>query len=457
MKLFIHRIQKHILERPILFLVGIGLLVRVLIAICYSNQVSIFNDSQSYVPLAEQLGALNLDGYNGLRTPGYPFLLMLTGINFSIVVIIQAILGILSSVLLFKISYKLHNHTFLAFANGLSLSFFLHILFYERAILTESLTLCTLIVCVWYIVHIDFFNPKQKSTITHRQSLILGILMAIVFLVRPMFIVITPLVVFCFIIIYYRQLKFTLLITRMLLLAIPAVVSYQGWSFLNFQNTGYKSVTAFSGMNLAQSCVSFVDKASDTHADLRDLYVHKRDSVIAGNGDVSMTVWRVYETLKAKENITVSELSQRFDPMNKELITNNPSDYLKQVGISWVDFWKESILWNHNKFKLKTPKLVLTGTWLYIQTPVLYIMNVVFLIISGLMIITRIRKKGFYFDFYFFCVVLIIGSSLGQALVIYGNNDRFSVPFLPFIILVISHYLYKKEIFKKIIPINHKN
>lgn len=455
MKVFIHRIQKIALERPILFLVVIGLFSRVLIAITYSNQVSIFNDSQSYVPLAEQLGAFNLDGYNGLRTPGYPLLLMLTGVNFSIVIIIQMLLGILSSIFLYKTSLKLIHHIPLALFNGLSLSFFLHILFYERAILTESLTLFSLVVCLWYIVRIDFFKLKQKGTITYVQSGVLGILIAIVFLIRPMFIVLTPLVIFCFLM-NYRHLRLTAIISRAFLLCIPAIMSYQGWSLLNFQNTGYKSVTAFSGINLAQNCVFFADKASDSHADLRDLYVHKRDSVIAANGDVSMTVWRVYETLKAKENITVSELSQRFDPMTKELIKNNPSDYLQQVGVSWVHFWKESILWNHDKFKYKIPKNILTGTWLYIQTPILYIMNSVFLIISLLLIIAQIRKRIFHFDFHLFCVVLIVGSSLGQALVIYGNNGRFSIPFLPFIILIISHYLYKKGIFKKITPVNNK-
>ncbi|WP_299678964.1 hypothetical protein [uncultured Dokdonia sp.] len=448
-------IQRFILQKPLLFLIIIGALARILIALCYSNQVSIFNDSESYVPLAEKLGALNLKGYDGLRTPGYPFLLMLSGINFSVVVFIQMILGIISSIFLFKISYKLIHSTALALLNALSISFFLHILFYERAILTEALTLSTLIVCLWYITHIQFFNQEKSSKITYKQSLILGILMAVVFLVRPMFIVITPLVVFCFIV-GYRHLRFTAILSRALLLCIPAVMSYQGWSYLNFQNTGYKSVTAFSGINLAQSCVSFVDKANDTHADLRDLYVHKRDSVIAENGDVSMTVWRVYETLKAKENITVSELSQRFDPMTKELIKNNPSSYFKQVGISWIDFWEEYILWNYSKFEYKIPTWTLSGIWLYIQTPMLYIMNVLFLIISGIITIRRIREKRFYFDFYLFCTVLIIGSSIGQALVIYGNNGRFSVPFLPFIIIVISHYLYKKEIFKKIIPVNNK-
>ncbi|MFT5891182.1 MAG: 4-amino-4-deoxy-L-arabinose transferase-like glycosyltransferase [Dokdonia sp.] len=443
------RIQKLALQKPILFLIIIGVLVRVLIAICYSNQVSIFNDTESYIPLAERLAEFNLKGYNGLRTPGYPFLLTIAAIQFDHVVYIQALLGILSSILLFKTSLKLINHIPLALINGLSLSFFFHVLFYERAILTETLTLFALVVCLWYIVRIDFFKPKQKGAIANVQSLILGVLIAVVFLIRPMFIVITPLVIVCFLI-SYRHLKFSKMLIQVLLIAMPAIVSYQGWSMLNFQNTGYKSVTVFSGMNLAQSCVYFVDNASDTDAELRDLYVRKRDSVINANGNVPMSIWRVYEELKAKENITVAELSQRFDPMNKELIKNNPLAYSKQVGISWMHFWDEYILWNYSKFKHTIPKWVLSGTWLYVQRPLLFIINSAFLIISLLMIARRIRKKELHLTFYFFCILLILGSSLGQALVIYGNNGRFSFPFIPFIILVTSHFLYEKNFLKKI-------
>ncbi|MFC4632475.1 hypothetical protein ACFO3O_01040 [Dokdonia ponticola] len=454
-KVFV-KIQTLALEKPILFLMIVGVLVRVLIAIAYSNQVSIFNDTESYIPLAERLSTLDLKGYDGLRTPGYPLLLAIAGIHFSIVVFIQTLLGILSSVLLFKISFRLKNHIPLALINGLSLSFFLHILFYERAILTETLTLCALVVCLWYLVRIDFFKTQKKDAITNVQSLLLGILMAVVFLIRPMFIVITPLVVVCFLIIY-RHLKFLKIVIQVFLIGMPALASYQAWSMLNFYNTDYKTVTVFSGMNLAQNCVYFIDNADDSHAALRDVYVRKRDSVIANDGDVSMSIWRVYEALKAKENITVAELSQRFDPMNKELIRENPLAYSKQVGISWLAFWEEYVLWNYNAFKHNIPKWILSGTWLYIQRPLLFLINGAFLVISFIMIIRHIRKKELSLNFYLFCVLLTLGSSLGQALVIYGNNGRFSVPFLPFIIVVVSHFLYETYFIKKITPKNHKN
>jgi len=266
-----------------------------------------------------------------------------------------------------------------------------------------------------------------------------------------MFIVITPLVVVCFLMIY-KHLKLSKILIQVFLIGMPAFASYQTWSMLNFYNTGYKTVTVFSGMNLAQNCVYFIDKASDSHAALRDLYVHKRDAVIANNGDVSMSIWRVYEELKAKENITVAELSQRFDPINKELIHQNPLAYSKQVGISWIAFWEDYILWNYSRFKYDIPKWILSGTWLYIQRPLLFIINGAFLLISFTMIARRIRKKEVSLTFYFFCVLLILGSSLGQALMIYGNNGRFSVPFLPFIIVVVSHFLYETYFLKKIIP-----
>lgn len=442
------KISQGIATKPYLFLIGGGLLIRIVIALAYSNQISEFNDTGSYLPLAERLGTLNLIGYDGIRTPGYPFLLMLSDLNFHIVVIIQSILGVATSLFIYDTSKRILKSTRIALLNGISVSFFLHILFYERAILTETLTLFTLTWCLWYLVKIDFFRKHKRIPPSSWQLCILGVLTAIVFLVRPMFIVVMPLITFCYLVIYKDQ-KLIKLIANAFLICLPATLSYQGWSVLNEYNTGYRSVTVFSGINLAQNCVSFIEYASDEHAALRDLYVRKRDSMIAHEGNVSMSIWEVYDDLQDQEGITVYELSQRLDPINKELIKNHPWLYIKQVGVSWKDFWKDELLWNYKKFEYNPPKWILSGTWLFIQRPILFILTIFFLIISMIMTYHRIMKKRFLFDFEFFCVVLIIGSSLGQALVIYGNNARFSVPFTPFILLIVTHYVYKKWYFKK--------
>ncbi len=444
----IKNIQHQISNRPYLFLILFGVLSRAFIAIAYSGQVSEFNDTGSYLPLAERLSTFDLKGYDGIRTPGYPFLLMIANLNFHLVVIIQSILGIVTSLFIYDTSIRILKSIRIALFNGISASFFLHLLFYERAILTETLTLFTLTWCLWYLVKIDFFKKHKRISPSSWQLCFVGLLTTIVFLVRPMFIVIPPLITFFYLVIYKDQ-KLIKLITKAFIICLPATLSYQAWSSLNAYNTGYKSVTAFSGVNLAQNCVSFIEHASDEYAPLRNLYVHKRDSIIAHKGDISMSIWAVYGELQQKEGITVYELSERLDPMNKELIKNHPWPYIKQVSISWRDFWKDELLWNYKKFKNKPSKWILSGTWLFIQRPLLFILTISFLAISILMTYHRIKKRRFLFDFEFFCVALIIGSSLGQALVIYGNNARFSVPFTPFILLVVTHYVYKKWYFKK--------
>lgn len=428
-------------EHPYSFLFIFGVLARIIIYVLYYGHVSIFNDSEGYLTMAEIIKNWDFSNYDGTRTPGYPFLIFLANLSLQITAIFQSILGILTSFMLFYIFYKNSKNLYFSLLIGLIPSVFLHLLFYERAILTENLTLFCLVFCVWLLFKTDFFTQKVSLW----KVLLIGLAAAITLMVRPMFLILPPFIAFYYLALNFRSGIFQNL-SRIFLFCIPAFIFYSFWISFNENHTGYKAITTFSGINVAQTTVFFVEKADDKYADIREIHIRKRDSLIASGADEAMAIWHVYAELGKRDSLTVAEFSQLLIPMNDDLLENNKLAYLKQVVHSWMDFWGTGMMWNYDSFPIKEIKWALTGVWLFIMTPIIIILKILFLIICAFHFYTRIRNRKWSFTFEFFCVLLILGASFGQALVTFGSNARFSMPFFPLILIVVfQFYLNNKK------------
>lgn len=428
-------------KHPYSFLLVFGIVVRLLIYVLYDGHVSIFNDSGGYINMAEMIKDWNFSNFNGTRTPGYPFLIFLANLSEPITAIYQSILGILTSFMLFYIFYKSSKNLKFSIFIGLVPSFFLHLLFYERAILTENLTLFCLVFCTWVLFKTSFFS--QRLSLLH--ILLIGIVSTMALIVRPMFVILPPFIAFYYLVLNFKSGIFHNAI-RIVLLCLPAFVFYSFWSSFNEKHTGYKAITAYSGINIAQTTVFFVENADDKFADIRDLQVRKRDSLIANNSDPAMAIWYVFADLERKDSLTVAEFSQLLKPINNDLLKNNKMAYLKRVSLSWIDFWGTGMMWNYDSFPIKEVKWALAGFWLFIMTPIIIFLKILFLIICAFHFYKRIRNRKLLFTFEFFCVLLILGASLGQALVVFGGNARFSMPFFPLILIVVfQFYLNNKK------------
>ena len=426
---------------PYLFLLVFGILARVLIYAFYNGHVSIFNDSGGYIAIAEMVKNWDFGQYNGTRTPGYPFFIFLANLSLPIIALYQSLIGILTSFMLFYIFRKQSKDINFSILVGLIPSVFLHLLFYERAILTESLTLFSLVFCIWVLFKTNFFS--KPLSLFH--VLIIGLVATLALLVRPMFIILPPFIAFYYLVLNFKSGIFHNAI-RILLFCIPAFLFYSFWSSFNEKHTGYKAITAYSGINVAQTTVFFLEEADNEFKTIREHHIRKRDSLIVHGGDPAMAIWYVYQDLEKKDSLTVAEFSQLLKPMNDNLISNNKFSYLKQVAISWIDFWNTGMMWNYDSFAIKPIKWVLAGFWLFIMTPIIILLKIIFLVICVHHFYKRIRNRKLLFTFEFFCVLLILGASVGQALVTFGSNARFSMPFFPLILIVVfQFYLNNKK------------
>ncbi len=431
------KLYHKILEYPVFSLITYAIIIRLLVVIFYDG-FTIVNDSQGYINLARQLSDFNVNG-DTARTPGFPLLIALANHNLQLVVYFQMALGILSTYLVFDLTKIITQKSNLALLVAVITTSFMHFVFFEIAIMTESLSLFTLLATFWFIAKHDILNINSKFV----KLLILSIMYAFLYLVRPMFIYIPIMLALFFVAKNFKQ-DYKKALSKSLIIVLIPIIAFYSWCSFNEKTIGVFGSTWLMGINLSQNATSFFEKAPDEEALIRDVFVKHRDIVKATEPDYMypMSVWAAYDELIEKTQLSPPELSTKLGEISINLFKKHPDLYLKQVFISWKDFWNEILMWNQRKISNTFVKKGLVGLWYYVQQHVGLLINLLFLVFSIKKIIGFIRTRFKTFDFELLIVTTVILGSVAQALVTYGSNGRFSFPYFPLIVYFVMVNLF---------------
>lgn len=427
-------------SREIRILIFVGLLFRLVLSIFYFN-VTLFLDSDGYIKLSKYLLDFDLSGYDGTRSPGYPFLIFLAFGSQKLVVLYQLGLGIITSVLWYKILLKLQFSTKLSLYICLFLESFLHVYFYETAIMVEAFTLF-LITLLFFQLANDYLDKKDLKT-----DILVGFILGYLVLIKP-FYVFLPFLIYGFSIL--KRFNFKRIINRKISLFIFPLLVYFGWSYVNKINTGHFVSTTFLGLNLSQNCVYFAENTTLEYQWIGDVYAKYRIQNLAKNDtiknevdkrDMAMTIWHARKELQSKKNSNLPDLSNDLGQYAIATIKKNPVQYAKQVIChSWVDFWKTSIHFNYLNFLVPFSNKICLGFW-YIQSVLLLFLKFSFLILSPFYIIQFFKTRKISFEF--ITVVIVLTTSILQAMATYGSNSRFSYPFEFLMIIIVLSFIRK--------------
>ncbi|UPS91836.1 glycosyltransferase family 39 protein [Bizionia sp. M204] len=417
-------------DTNIIYISAFGLLVRMFIFFVFYTHVTIYPDSSGYIDLAQHISALSYSGYDGARTPGYALIIALSFGNLYGTVFYQFLFGILTAVLWYLLLQNLRFSKKQSLYITMFLQTFIHIYFFETAILMETFVLL-LITLAFYLITLN----KQ----TFAMHVILGLLFGYLVLTKPFYLYI-PFLLYGFWFLQEPK-NFKLLASRFIILVFP-VLAYLGWSSVVEKHHGYFSSTTLMGVYISQNCVRFAEKSPDEFKWLSEPYVAYRDQAILENKDIAMSIWYAYDDgAYDKYHMEFSELSKALTEYAKVTIANNPMEYLHQVVFySWRDFWNPTLYWNYNDFNFKYANKLFRGIW-YIQEPIIYLFRIVFLLLVPVLIIKAIKNRTIDIGFIIMSVIFI--ASILQALLTYGTNNRFSFPFE--FLIIISVLLYFKE------------
>lgn len=422
---------------PIKIIVFVGIFIRLLVTVLYQH-ITLYPDSEGYVQLAGRILKLDLAGYEGERSPGYPLLLAITGISYLLTVILQSIIGIFSSVITYKLCTLLGLGKRLSLVVTLCIVCYLPVVFFELAILTEAVTLLA-ILSTFYLY---FSILKGKGNVG-----ILVLFCGILVLIKPFYIFL-PVLLFGFL--FFTHISAKKILSKYIYLLLTPLVLFLGWSYVNKLNTGYFTSTTFYGFNLAQNCVSFAEKTTPEYQEIGNIYATYRDSHNTDK-EIAMTIWEAYPELKEKTALSFPDLSNKLYKYSIATIKENPVDYMKQVLVSWRDFWKTSLYWEYDSFKVPHANTVLLYIC-YAERILLQLIKILFVLLIPFYIIGSIRKRKLSSQF--IISVTIFTASVLQALITYGTNSRFSFPFE--VLMIISVILtFKGALYKRMLYIDY--
>jgi hypothetical protein len=413
------KIKVWVTNNPVKAIIVAGIVVRLPVIFLYRH-ITLYPDSEDYVILAKRILSLDISGYEGQRSPGYPLLLALSNISYTITVIIQLITGIITLIFFYKTCLTAGLRKKASLIITIILSWYLPTIFFEAAILTETLTLLV-ITLIFYL----FLKIWKKES---DRYILPGILCGYLVLIKPFYIFL-PVLLFLFLLPKGLSAR-TVLSKSVLMIIIPAIV-FLGWSYVNKVNTGYFTSTTFYGFNLAQNCVSFAEKTTPEYAEIGNMYAKYRDNRIPDK-EVAMTIWEAYPELEEKTGLSFPALSKKLYDYSIATISENPVAYTKQVLISWRDFWKTSLYWEYDSFTIPHANSVILYIC-YAERILMQLIKILFVLLIPYNIIKAIKKKKL--SPRFIISVVVLTASILQAIITYGTNSRFSFPFEMLIVL----------------------
>ncbi|MDH6308590.1 4-amino-4-deoxy-L-arabinose transferase-like glycosyltransferase [Dysgonomonas sp. PFB1-18] len=408
---------------PVGTIVFTAILFRIAILFLY-GQITPYPDSEDYIALGNKLLHLDLSGYEGERSPGYPFLLALFSLPFFsshgvillLIPFVQMLAGIFTLILLYKICLIVNIRKEVALAVSLFFSCYLPTVFFEFAILTESLTLLVVMLVFYYF----FRYLYQEKTIG--KLILVTLLCTYLVLIKPFYIFL-PFILFAFLLLQKKP--SVSVVSKYLIMWLIPLLAFLGWSYVNKVNTGHFVSTTFYGFNLAQNCVSFAEKTTPKYREIGETYARYRDNRVSDNEE-AMVIWDAYFELLEKTGLSYPDLSALLYDYSIATIKKNPVSYLKQVFVSWRDFWKTSLYWERYGFGVSEA----AGAVLYIsyaERILLQFAKILFVLLIPYNIVVAVRQRQV--SPVLVISVVVLTASVLQAFATYGTNSRFSYPF----------------------------
>lgn len=232
-------------RREFVALVAVGTVIRIIALALY--RAPRMADSKSYLTLAHQIAAGNLSHDPGYRTPLYPAIVALCQGDASHVYLLQALMGLTISVILYLYFGLLGVGPKIALAGGLVYNLSLTSLLFEHTVLTE--TLSTLLVAAALFASALLLRARPP---TWRHWLALGLLGGLATLTRPNFLCFAlTIVIVSAIILYLRgSIRGTRLTTALAIGLLPVALLVGAWSTINYARFHWFTPSTITGYAL---------------------------------------------------------------------------------------------------------------------------------------------------------------------------------------------------------------
>jgi hypothetical protein len=301
-------------------------------------------DSPQYLEVARDLADGRLDALHD-RTPGYPLLLVLTGLTGSAaspgraLVVAGLALHVLSVWLLAVLLHRAGGRrSVLALGVILLLPPFV-----EPAgiVMTENLAQFLLVVG---LASFTAWLRKPGAWLLTVASLAF----ACATLTRPTYQALAPVLALGLAGVAFtvrgRALPVRRAVGGAVLLAAGTAIAVLGLSWYNHRHFDYFGLAPMTGFHLSTKTVHLWERIPDEHAWLREQLLEARNRELTRRGGTragthTQTIWNAREDLLAATGMSREQLSQLLVRVNLDLIRRAPIEYLEEVARSMAVYW----------------------------------------------------------------------------------------------------------------------
>lgn len=235
--------------------------------------------------------------------------------------------------------------------------------------------------------------------------------------------------------------------------AAPMVLIVGGWVLWIQAHFGYLSMSTQTGFALANHSVGFIEFAPERYAPIRDIMLKYRAARLAAGKHPSNTIFDALPELQRTMGMTLPEVGREVQLMSTQTFQQQPLRYAGSVGMAWASFWAVDNYWVPQKISPRWLVRPLEALW-WVEHKLLRASNLVFVLLgaASLIFTTARRRLRWGVDLTVASLVVIL-SSLVQALAEYGGNPRYGVTVQPLVVLIVMTLLWQLRTRPKPAPV----
>ena len=384
---------------------------------------NLYPDSYQYLELARRMGGLDLAADVGQRTPLYPAMLLILGNDADLVRLAQMVFGLAIVAAVFSIIWMLTHNAWSACAGSLLYGLNLAQLRFESDVLTETLTTLLITLSAAFLTWLW----AERSRHVQSKACVAALCAGLVPLARPVYAFVPVLAAVALLLWVPRSPR------RLAILALVSITAFLPmlvWSTYNYARLDAFGLNTMTGFNLTNKTNDYVQDAPEEYAKIRDIYVAFRD---AHRDEHLFNIGHTTNDMMAATGQTYPELSRTALRMNLGLIRTHQSEYWKNVGRVFAEFWKGT------GYDESLPRLggATSAAWT-IQKWSAMLLNLIFLLLVGFWVIRALARRTWppLTPLVWMSAVPIVAATL-CALVEDGSNARFGMPTQPLVVCVL--------------------
>ena len=148
-----------------------------------------------------------------------------------------------------------------------------------------------------------------------------------------------------------------------------------------------------------------------------------------------MTIWDAQFDMMDSTGLSYAQLSDYLLGMSLEMIARHPFLYLRSVSSSWLTFWLPVNYYELSHVSWRPAALLLQIIWRS-EKIVMLLLNALFLLLSARSLHRAVRARDL-FGLDTMVIAMVLATSVVQAVMEYGHNDRFAAPVYPLIYYIV--------------------